>query len=649
MNRLAKERSLYLKHAARQKINWYPWSEEAFAAALKEDKPVFVSSGAAWCHWCHVMAKESFEDPETARILNSLFISIKLDRDERPDVDRRLQHAVAAAGGGSGWPLSAFLTPGKKTFFGGTYFPPESRQGRPGFKQVLHAVSSFYSERKGDAESHAASIESVLKPETPVPGHLDATVLDEAEQAVLDEFDHENGGFGSFPKFPLTGAVEFLLRRSLSGGIASPAAEAARRTLLSMARGGLHDQLGGGFHRYSVDGSWLIPHFEKMADDNAGLLKNYAEAYALFGDNQLREAALGIIRFTGKELADPAGGFYASQDADVTPDDEGGYFTWSAVEFSQLLEAEQQKLMLRHLVRPGSAMHHDPSKMVLAENESIETIARETGRSQEWVAETIRRAKTVLLEARNRRQAPFIDRTLYTSLNGMMITAWLRAFPVLNDAQLREFALKSLDRILRDRYSGGRLSHAEQVPALLDDYIHLVDGLLAAYESTGGHRYLETAEELMGRCMEQFLDREGGGFFDTGENILAVRLKPVEDLPHPSANAVAILVLLKLSFLTGKDIYRTEAERCLAIHAGSARAIGIHAGAYFCALHAYYDAATLTAEIPPDGEFADSVRAAAARSYSFVRYGSNQGRVIRCKKGACSAPATSAHEVAVFF
>ncbi len=623
MNRLAKERSLYLQHAAHQNIDWYPWSEEAFAAARQADKPVFVSSGAAWCHWCHVMAKESFDDAGTAELLNALFICIKLDRDERPDIDRRLQHAVAAMGGGSGWPLSAFLTPGEKTFFGGTYFPPEARQGRPGFREVLRAVSGFYASRKGEVEVQAASIESALQPETVSPGNLDEALVAEAERSVLEQFDPVHGGFGSFPKFPLPGAVEFLLRRSPES---AQAADAARKTLLAMARGGIHDQLGGGFHRYSVDDSWLIPHFEKMTDDNAGLLRNYIEAYALFGDSELREAALGIIGFVGTELADPEGGFYASQDADVTPDDEGGYFTWTSEELRRILEPEECEVILRHLVPPESAMHHDPGKMVLAVNKPTGTIARELGLDPERVAETVKHAKMILLEARNRRQAPVIDKTMYTSLNGMMSAAWLRAFLVLNDPRLREFALKSLDRILRERSSGGKLFHAERVPALLDDYVHLVDGLLHAYESSGKPAYLDRAVELMGHCMEKFLDRAAGGFFDTEGNVLGFRLKRIEDLPHPSANAVAIQVLLKLSFLTGKEIYRREAERSLAIYAGSARAIGIHAGTYFCALHAYYQGSTLTAEIPAQGQFGDAVRAAAARSYSFLSRQAKPGK-----------------------
>ena len=295
MNRLVKEQSLYLRHAAGQKIEWYPWSEEAFAAARKENKPVFLSSGAAWCHWCHVMARESFEDEQTAKLLNERFICIKLDRDERPDVDRRFQQAVAAMGGGSGWPLNVFLTPEKQPFFGGTYFPPQQRQGRPGFKDVLMAVSDFYSKKKDEAESYAESVLTALKPGPIDAGDLRPEMLDHAERTILSLFDPSHGGFGSAPKFPMPGALEFLLRRFAAGG-RPEAGEAARITLSRMALGGFHDQLGGGFHRYSVDEAWIIPHFEKMTDDNAGLLKNYCDGFSLFHDERFKIAAEGISR-----------------------------------------------------------------------------------------------------------------------------------------------------------------------------------------------------------------------------------------------------------------------------------------------------------------------------------------------------------------
>ncbi len=648
MNRLAKEQSVYLRHAALQKIDWYPWSEAAFAAARDADKPVFLSAGAAWCHWCHVMAKESFEDPETARILNEGFISIKLDRDERPDVDRRYQQAVAAMGGGSGWPLSVFLTPDKKPFFGGTYFPPHAAHGRPGFKEVLKAVRSFYTDRKNEAVSFADSVLTSLEPGPYTAGHPGRGLLDSAEQDILAQFDPVHGGFGSSPKFPAPGAIEFLLRRSMNEAGAR-AAGAVRATLLAMARGGIHDRLAGGFHRYSVDEAWIVPHFEKMADDNAGLLRNYIEAYAVLGDPVFQEAASGIIQFTGRELADPEGGFYASQDADVTPDDEGGYFTWSAGEMKEALMPDEYEAVSRHFLHPRSRMHHDSTRMVLAVHMTPEEIAGELALTPEETARLIASAEKKLLAKRKTRKAPPIDRTLYTSLNGMMIGAWFRAFPVLNDVCLRDFAAKSLDRILRERYAGGSVSRVEGVPGLLEDHVHLIEALLCGYEATARSSYLDAAQELAAVCMEKFFDHANGGFFDTEGDVLGTRLKRIEDVPYPSANSVAIGLLLKLWQMTGTETYRREAERSLGLFAGHARGLGVHAGTFFAMLHAYHHDSTLQVEAPPEGSLAESARAAAVKSYSALRYGVNQGRIISCRKGVCSAPFTRPEDLAVLF
>jgi hypothetical protein len=647
MNRLAGQHSAYLKHAAHQNIHWYPWSEEAFEAARREDKPVFLSSGAVWCHWCHVMARESFEDEAIAILLNESFICIKLDRDERPDIDRRYQQAVAAMGGGSGWPLSVFLTPEKKPFFGGTYFPPEDRQGRAGFRKVLIAVSDFFRTRRADAAAYAASVMDALQPERLLPEELEEGFLARAETEALSLYDEQNGGFGTSPKFPMPGAVEFLLRRySLQGS--REAGDAARKTLLAMARGGFHDQLGGGFHRYSVDDAWIIPHFEKMADDNAGLLRNFADAYALFGEDAFRDVAQGIIGFVNRELADPEGGFFASQDADVTPEDEGGYFTWSEAELSEVLGPREYEIIARHLFHPRGVMHHDPSRRVLAVTATDAEIAEALGMPREAVAAAIARARAALLAKRKTREAPFIDRTLYTSLNGMMIAAYFRAFLALGEETLRDRAVLGLDRVLRERWADGTLEHSPGVKGLLDDHVHLVDALLAGYEATGDRRHLKLAETIMAGAREKFLDREAGGFFDTEEDVLGTRMKRIEDVPHASANAVAVEVLLKLSLITGKDEYLREAGRGLRVFAGTARSLGVHGGTYLCALSGYFHQATLTIESSATSALAKEARTAAVRSFSTVRYGPDNGRVIPCLGGACLAPFTGAADLAAW-
>ncbi len=639
MNRLANEKSPYLRHASTQKIDWHPWSEEAFELARRGDKPVFLSTGAVWCHWCHVMAKESFEDEETARLLNERFIAIKLDRDERPDIDRRYQQAVAAMGGGGGWPLSVFLTPDKQPFYGGTYFPPEDWQGRPGFKKVLRAVSDHYKTKREDVEEYARRVRAELKPDALSPSDLSEAMIDVAEKAMLSLIDMRNGGFGTAPKFPMPGALEFLLRRAAMN--AGPSAgDAARRTLEAMAEGGFHDHLGGGFHRYSVDEAWTIPHFEKMADDNAGLLRNYIDAYAVFGDDRFREVAMGIITFTREVLSDPRGGFYASQDADVTPDDEGGYFTWTEEEFKKHLDPDEDALLSTYLLHERGSMHHDPAKKVLFAIRSIQEIAAGLGRNAEDIQRVIRAGKKKLLAARTRRETPFIDRTLYTSLNGMLIASYFHAFSVIGNEEIRTFAVQSLDRILNKRLIDGRLYHTEDITAVLDDYIHLIDALIAAYEATAESRYLALADELTAVCVEKFHDPQEGGFFDTEDNVLGTRLKKIEDIPHVSANALAVMLLLKLSLMTGKDAYRQVSERSLRLFAKSALEMSVHAGAFFCAYDAFFRMLKLTVEALPESDLARSARALAGTTYTMVLYGEENNRVIPCMENTCHEPIT---------
>lgn len=512
MNRLADERSPYLQHAASQKVDWHPWSEEVFQRAVDEDKPVFLSTGAVWCHWCHVMAQECFENEEIAELLNENFICIKLDRDERPDIDRRYQQAVVAISSAGGWPLSVFLTPDKMPFFGGTYFPPEDSHGRPGFRKVLTSVLEYYRANKGEVEAYALRLVEHLKSGAADSGAAlpDAGMLDAAVEAVLAAADSVNGGFGAFPKFPMAGAIELLLNRYARTGD-ERAAAVVRKTLGAMARGGFCDQLKGGFHRYSVDEAWLVPHFEKMADDNAWHLRNYTAAYALFGDESFREAAEGIISFFRDVLSDPAGGFYASQDADVTPDDEGGYFTWTDADFRQVLGAEEYQVLKPYFFSSRARMHHDAAKHVLCRAKDLEELAGLTGTESGKVKALLASGKEKLLAAREIREAPFIDRTLYTSLNGMCITAYLQAYRVLRAEELREFALLSLDRIVEEHIIEGELLHAPGIPALLEDYVYLSEALLAAYEVTGELAYYDRAALVMLSCIERFRDRESGG------------------------------------------------------------------------------------------------------------------------------------------
>jgi hypothetical protein len=584
------------------------------------------------------MAKECFFDDEIAGLLNENFVSIKIDRDERPDIDRRYQMALAAMGSGGGWPLSIFLTHDKKPFFGGTYFPPDDRFGKPGFKKVLRAVIELYRSKRNEIAEYSEKLMQSLKAAPMEDSDINESALDKAVENILSEYDPQNGGFGSSPKFPMPGAMEFLIGRyyltkNKTVGLA------IRKTLEAMAYGGFYDQIGGGFHRYSTDQSWTIPHFEKMADDNAWLLRNYVNAYFVFGDEFYREVAQGIISFINNVLSDPEGGFYVSQDADVTPDDEGGYFTWTDDDFRKTLDDDEYRILSLHLMNQTGAMHHDESKKVLFAVMGAEEIAKNTEKDIKEVAELIKRGKSKLLRSRNKRQEPFIDRTLYTSINGMLVSVYLLSYRVFKDEGLKKFALKSLDKIIKTRFIDGLLFHSEGIKALLDDHVNLVDALISAYEVTGNISYLDNADRTMTLCIKNLWDHDEGGFFDTDEQLLGIGLKGIEDIPHPSANALSIELMLKLSFMTKKEEYAKCAEKALRVFSSKAKNIGIHAGYYFCALDAYFNSLKLTLDASPSSRLAETA-VSFINPYTTISYGEDRDRIIPCFRDTCHEPFT---------
>ena len=646
MNRLAAEKSPYLRHAAAQPIDWYPWGDEAFAAAAREDKALFLSSGAVWCHWCHVMAEESFTDPAVARILNDNFISIKLDRDERPDIDRRLQRAAAASGAGGGWPLTVFLTPDKRPFFIGTYFPKEDAYGRPGFTRILKTIADVYRTKRGEIDDYARRLAAASRSRVGEGGEVSPGLLDEAAGVMLSQFDSKNGGFGAMPKFPMPGALEFLMQRYAMTGN-GVLANAVRRTLSAMARGGLQDQLGGGFHRYSTDEAWSVPHFEKMADDNAWLLKNYTDAYALFNEPAFRDAALGIVRFAREVLSDPSGGFYASQDADVTPDDEGGYFTWTVDELRAALTDDEYRVLSLHFLDEAGTVHHDPSKKVLLIAMTADEVAGRLGMESSRVDALIASGKAKLMEERRKRTPPFLDKTLYTSLNGMFIAAFFRAFRVLRDKAMETFALASLARITHERLLDHVLYHAEGVRAFLDDYAALIDAAVEAYEVTGLQPHLELACRLMDQTIERFWDKGSGAFFDAEGEVLGSRHKGSEDIPQPSANSMAIMLLIKLSAILKNTAYRDYAEAALKALAPEARRSGVHGGYFFAALDAFYHLISLDFEGRPDALIEEGL--AIPKPFSAVGYRPGRGRLIPCLGTVCYDPIETTHQLKAFF
>src|SRR5271156_5847546 len=440
-NRLKNSASPYLRSAAHQPIDWNEWGEEAFAKARAEGKPVLLDIGAVWCHWCHVIDRESYENPEIAAMINSLYIPVKVDRDERPDVDARYQSAVSAISGQGGWPLTAFLTPDGKPFFGGTYFPPDDAGGRPGFKRILLAISEAFKARRAEVDNTANALsDAVSKAEVFQGAHgaFDARVIDSVIESARKQFDATHGGFGHAPKFPHAGSVDLLLERYQSARDPQ-LLHIAERTLEGMALGGVYDQIGGGFHRYSVDERWCVPHFEKMSYDNAPLLANFVRAWQITGDPLFRRTAEGIIAWPGAVLSEPAGhpesdggGFYSSQDADISLDDDGDYFTWTQDEVRAALPPDEAlAIELYYDVEPVGEMHHNPAKNVLWIAREFPEICTRMGKSESEVQALLAAGRKHLLEARAKRTTPTVDRALYTGWNAMYISAYLEAGRVL--------------------------------------------------------------------------------------------------------------------------------------------------------------------------------------------------------------------------
>jgi uncharacterized protein len=601
-NRLKNSTSPYLRSAAHQPVDWHEWGEEAFQKARAEEKPILLDIGAVWCHWCHVIDRESYDNPEIAGMINQLFIPVKVDRDERPDVDARYQSAISAISGQGGWPLTAFLTPDGKPFFGGTYFPPEDSMGRPGFKRILLGVSEAFRNRRADVNSSADSLEeAVAKAETfrNAHGKFDPAVVDAVVQSSLELFDDQHGGFGRSPKFPHSSALDLLLERYQSTRDAH-LLHVVVRTLVAMSLGGVYDQLAGGFHRYSVDERWCVPHFEKMSYDNSELLKNYLHAFQVTSKPIFRETAEGIISWVGEVLSDPQrGGFYASQDADQTIEDDGDYFTWTLDELLSVLSGDEARAMeMYYDVAAQGEMHHNPEKNVLWVAATTEEIAQALGMDEAGARILIARAKRKLLDARRkRRPIPMVDTTLYVGWNAMFISAYLEAARVLDRKDCRDFALKTLDRILAEAWDPAKgFLHRVGGPRLdgsLEDQVFAIAALLDAYESTLDRRYFETAERAMKVTIERYGDSEGGGFFDRAKDAapmdgLHVRRKPLQDSPTPGGNAIAAIVLDRLYALTGENLYRDWAEKTLEAFAGLVPQYGLFAATYALAalLHA---------------------------------------------------------------
>lgn len=599
-NQLAHEASPYLREAASQAIHWLPWGEAAFRRAQQEDKPILLDIGAIWCHWCHVMDVETYDNEEVGRLINQYFVAVKVDMDERPDIDRRYQQAVQAISGGGGWPLTAFLTPEGKVFHGGTYFPAEDRLGRPGFKRLLPKVAEVYRTRKAEVLASAERLSTAIQrfaSESKKPGSISENLVQSIASDITRAFDPVNGGFGSNVKFPAGGAIEFALAKYFVSHDPK-LLEIATKTLDAMAWGGVYDQLGGGFFRYATDPQWRIPHFEKMNYANAELLLNYLHAYQATGKALYRETAEGIMIYLNGVLSDQVnGGFYAHQDADMTRQDDGDYYTWTVQEAKDALSKEEAEVIRRYYdISPLGEMKDNPAKNVLYVAMTPEAIARDLGSPAEKVRSLIDQGKRRLLQARMKRTTPLVDKTLYIDRNAMLISAYLEAAEVLGNDQAKTFALKTLELLLRKahRQSEG-MAHAysegtARLPGLLNDQVQMANALLDAFEVTGEQRYLMLAKDLMDLALSRLWDSQDGGFFDRPRQGVALAalerpLKNIEDNPTASPNGMAALVLDRLAYLTNNEVYEQKALQTLQAFAGSVKGAGPVLATYALAVH----------------------------------------------------------------
>ena len=604
LNALAKASSAYLRSAMHQPIYWHEWGEEAFATARRENKPILLDIGAVWCHWCHVMDRESYDDPEIAQLVNERFVAVKVDRDERPDIDSRYQVAVSSISGQGGWPLTAFLTPDGKPFYGGTYFPPNDHYGRPSFKRVLLAISDAYREKNGEVVEQARMVESALSNAESFAGRsgeFSPKVIDQIVESAMKMFDPRNGGFGTAPKFPHPAALDLLMDQYVYTGD-EKLRDAVVTSLEKMAHGGVYDQLAGGFHRYSVDERWVVPHFEKMCYDNSELLKNYVHAYQVTGSEFFAEIARDIVRWMDEWLSDREhGGFYASQDADYSMDDDGDYFTWTLEEAKAVLtEEEAETAGLRYDINEIGEMHHSPAKNVLYIRASLEEISKRLNIPPETVRARLESAKQKMYAARLKRPTPYIDKTVYVSWNALCISAYLEAAKVLGLDAARQFALRSLDRVLAEgwnpedgllhviTYSDAQ-AERRKIRGLLDDYAFTACACLDAYEATSDLSYFNFARSIADAMIQRFFDSVSGGFFDTeimangnsgSLGVLGTRRKPFQDSPTPAGNPVAAIALLRIHAYTNEASYRDKAKRTLEILAGLAGQYGLFAATY---------------------------------------------------------------------
>ncbi|HEX6552054.1 MAG TPA: thioredoxin domain-containing protein [Ktedonobacteraceae bacterium] len=583
-NRLIDETSPYLLQHAHNPVDWYPWGEEALQKAKSEDKPILLSVGYSACHWCHVMERESFENEEIAAMMNRFFVSIKVDREERPDIDAIYMQAVQAMTQQGGWPMTVFLTPDGRPFYGGTYFPPRDRQygqqTMPGFPRVLLSMAEAYQEKRQDVEEQATQLAEYLQQRSGTPfrrrgeeaaGTMPLELLGSASRELAAEFDAVNGGFGTAPKFPNTMSLEFLLRvyqHRLKGEISAQTRpgelEIIETSLQHMAKGGIYDQLGGGFHRYSVDAQWLVPHFEKMLYDNALLSRVYLHTYLVTGNAFYRRIVEETLDYVVREMTSPEGGFYSTQDAD-SESEEGKFFVWTPAEIEAALSPRDAELFMQYydVTQKGNF----EGKNILHVSQDVEEIAKAAQLSRKQVENSLQQSRLRLFQMREQRVKPGRDEKILTSWNGLMLRSFAEAARYLERADYLQVASKSAEFLLGELRPEGRLLRTykdgrARLKGYLEDYVFLADGLLALYEASFQPRWFTEARGLMDEAIALFADEQNNGFFDTGSDheALISRPKDIMDNATPAGNSVAVDVLLRLAAFTAEEGYRQRAD-----------------------------------------------------------------------------------------
>ena len=568
-NRLSHETSPYLLQHAHNPVDWYPWGEEAFQKAKSENKPILLSIGYSACHWCHVMEHESFENEEIATLMNALFVNIKVDREERPDLDEIYMNAVQMLTGRGGWPMTMFLTPDRKPFYGGTYFPPEDRQGMPGFPRILTAVSQAYRERPQDVEKSVSEILTALQrmaKSQETSKSFSASILRDGAEQVARAYDADNGGLGQAPKFPNASVYELFLRH-YSRSKNERFLEMVVHTLTKMAQGGIYDHLGGGFHRYSVDAKWLVPHFEKMLYDNAQLVRIYAHAYTITREPLFRSVIEETVDYLLREMFHPHGGFYSTQDAD-SEGEEGKFFVWTGEEINRLLGEADGEIFCRmyDVGEPGNFDGKSILHPILTVDQASKFFRKEPSEIQDLVANAKRR----LFVEREKRIKPFRDEKIITAWNGLMLSGLAEAIKISDNPAALDAARETVEFIFTKMFRDDFLLHSykdgqAKLLGYLDDYAFLAVGLLDLYEALFERSYLDRAIHLTDIMLREFWDERDGGFFFTGKSHeqLISRAKPTFDASIPSGNAMATQLLLRLNHFTGKNQYRASAEKIL--------------------------------------------------------------------------------------